>query len=99
MKQEEKYNQVVSFLKENGIAYVENREIHGVTLPLLIQKWMVVVHVGDNQEFYMKVRRNYKPVFIREEDSADFVLEKVQNTIIGAMKSEQEKLYGKRDKQ
>ena len=85
---EKKMEVIKSFLDENGIAYVENHKSGrcGVIIPLAVPKHKVAVRIGDDQDFYLKTRGVYYPIFIRDEDTKEKVLEKIQNTIIKSMK-------------
>ena len=69
------------FLSENKIPYETNVKFRGTRLPLLITSLGIVIHPNDSQTFYNKVKYTYHPIFIREKDSVEFVLEKVKNTI------------------
>ena len=95
MTNEEKLERVKAFLNENNIPFEENAKKCKVNLPLYVKKYNIVIHVGDDQEFFQAIRRVCHPVFIREEETADFVLEKVQNLIIERMKSMQSKIMKK----
>ena len=89
-----KVEAVKNFLKANKIVFEENRnsEVCGVVLPLYIPKFRLCVHVGDDQNFYKAVAKKYYPVFVRDTDTTEFVLEKIQNTIIRRMLLQQKKL-------
>ena len=79
----EKYEAVKEYLTKEGIEYWT--EVHvgktGIVLPLYIPRYRIAVHVGDDTQWYNCVKRTTHPVFIREEDTIGFVIEKVQNTI------------------
>ena len=89
---EEKYEKVKEFLKGNNIEFRENVEKKGFVIPLLMPRLGIVIHSGDSQEFYMNVRKTYKPIFIREEEEMDFIIEKVTNTIYDRMR-EMQKIF------
>ena len=86
------------WLKGEAIDFEENYESKtcGVLIPLRIPRYHVAVCVGDSQEFYLRTRGIYFPVFLRDEDTKDKVLEKVQNTIIKSMLIENKRLNNKR---
>ena len=48
----------------------------------------IAVHVSDghNQHFYERARGEYKPLFIRYKDTAEFVIEKMQNCMAGYLR-------------
>ena len=75
------------WLKENNIPYKEDYKCKatGVCAPLVVPKHRIIVNIGDDQEFFLKVRHRYFPIFIRPEDNKAKVLEKLQNTIIKSM--------------
>lgn len=87
MTNEQKMQAVKNFLHENHIPFRINHvsEICGILLPLAIKKYRVAVRIGDNQTFYKLTKGKYYPVFIRDEDTEEKVLEKVQDSIIKSM--------------
>ncbi len=92
MTQEEKLGALKAWLVENNIEHWVNVKVakaDNVVIPLYIRRYVIAVHVGDDQKWYLNVRRFAHPVFIREEDSIEFVIEKVQNVIITRMTAEQ----------
>lgn len=88
MKNETKLKKVQKFLEENGIEYrLPKKQKFGhsdLWIPSL--KIFVKIDGEDHQVFYDKhhVGRVF-PVFIRNEDTPKFVIEKVENTIIKSM--------------
>ena len=83
MTNEQKLYLLRSWLTENQIEYWESVTIgdSGFIIPLYIPYTRIAIRIGDNQEWYMKVRSFVAPVIVRDTDSIEFVIEKVQNTI------------------
>lgn len=83
MTNKEKLEFLKTWLKEHNIpfqcdvAYKAGR----VTIPLWIPRYRVAVRILDDDHWFLALRRFVYPVFIRDEDTADFVLTKVSNTI------------------
>lgn len=88
---EQKLEAVKKFLTENNIRFAMDAPIKKYTVALWIKKYRILVHLSDahDQDFYNAVKRSFKPFFIREEESKEFVLEKMQNCIIDIMKQQQ----------
>ncbi|KGF52434.1 hypothetical protein [Prevotella amnii] len=92
MKNINKLEKVKKFLEENNIKYAR-----AVNKPGKRDLWIPTLRIAikidseDGQLFFKKYRRWAYPVFIRDNDTPKFVLEKVQNTIIKAMTRQQVK--------
>ncbi len=91
MTKQEKLEALKAFLKENGFIFKENfksRRAKGVVNDLYVRRLHIAVHLSDehDQEFYHATKRKCSPFFIREEESMEFIIEKMQNTIIKLMK-------------
>ena len=69
------------WLKENNISYKESYVSgNGIKMDLWIVGLLIAVHVGDDDGvFYKKTHKWCKPFFIRESESVEFILEKIQN--------------------
>ena len=82
------------FLDDNKIAYWESHlsKRCGVNIPLVIPKYQIAIQLGDDQDWFNKVRRIYRPIFIRSLDTKELAVEKVQNTIITIMTQKQRKI-------
>lgn len=81
MSHEEKMKELIAYLKDQGIEYwVDVPSSRGI-LPLYLPQYTIAIQVGDNEEWYSQLKNFVHPVFIRESDSVDFVIEKVANTI------------------
>lgn len=77
---EKKLESVKNWLKKNKVEFVENHKSHrGLLIDLWIPKLFIAIHVGDDQDFYEKTFRWSRPFFIREEESLEFVIEKLEN--------------------
>lgn len=84
MTNNEKLEALKKFLDNNAIVYSVPRpaiksKFH---LDLHIQQYYINVHISNeyDEEFYQHYYSS-NPVFIRENETADFVIEKVKNTI------------------
>ena len=97
MSQKQKLEILKKFLRENSIPFQEKCVRKGQFMELYISKYLICVRLSDenDQNFYEKIKYIYHPLFIRDNESAEFVVEKMQNLIIGIMKRQQEKLNGK----
>ena len=99
MKNSEKLTAVMKFLQENNIKYVLNSKGEGhCDLWLPVHRIAIKLTGEDDALFYDTHRRTCFPVFIRTEETAEFVIEKVQYTIVKSMKKVQEQLLLKQEK-
>ena len=99
MKNETKLRKVIEFLKENDINYIERKKRDGHSDVFLPDTRVAIkVDGNDRQRFYKTHRAMCFPVFIRDEDTPKFVLEKVQNTIILSMTRAQQWVMRKKQK-
>lgn len=92
---EEKLNGLMKFLDENNIMYVKNGTVKGFPADLIIPKMRVAVHLSDmNDQLFFKrmIKSRFNPFFIRDTESAEFILEKIQNCIFDIMMARQKKL-------
>jgi len=80
---EQKLKRVKEYLSENGISYEENHKSQrtGVLVPIYIWPYGVAIFGGSSEEIYYAVCDVYRPLFVREEETMDFILEKVRNLI------------------
>lgn len=95
MTKEEKLEGLKKFLDENEIEYLENYTSgYGMVLDLKIPKYMIAVHIdnGDTDAFYYRMRPRYRPFMIREEETMEFILEKMQNCIVDIITKKQKVL-------
>jgi hypothetical protein len=97
MTNKEKLKALKAFLRENNVKYSEkHKSAFGVTIDLLLNDLKIADFVSDddkqkenaifdakNDNF--KMRWIYKPFFVRESESMDFILEKMQNCIVERM--------------
>lgn len=99
-REEEKMQAAKVFLKENGIAYKENHfsKRCGIYIPLAVPAHRLAIRIGDDEEFFLKTRGKYYPIFIRESDDKEKVIEKVSNTIIKSMTAKHNSLMRKKGK-
>lgn len=93
MNSKEKLQLLKGFLKRNGLVFYEkfNGKMKTCAPDLYIPKHRIMVKVSDehDQPFYNEVKFRYHPLFIRETESGEFTLEKLQNLIIEIMKRKQ----------
>ena len=96
---EEKLKVLKAFLKENNITFEENYHSNsfGVTMTLMIRNLRIAVFLStDNKEEDTALIRKknqygiplcwvYNPFFIREEETEEFILEKMQNCVFDRM--------------
>lgn len=86
MTNKEKIEGLKKFLDNNNVSYTENyKSGFNVTIDLKITKFMIAVHVennGDCDDFYRAIKNPYTPFMIRDSDTLDFVIEKMQNCIV-----------------
>ena len=111
MKRNERNNEKLEALKQwlrsQGVTdYVQGMvDETGLRIDLYLPTQNIAVHMSDghNQHFYEKARGEYKPLFIRYKDTAEFVIEKMQNCMAGylrrtAPKREKPAVDGERQK-
>lgn len=87
MTNKEKLDEVAKFLKKEGIDFALRRENVKTKSNIYIPKWKIGVKTEDesNGRYFQKHKRCISMVFIRESETADFVLEKLQNVIVKQM--------------
>jgi len=95
-EQKEKMDVIINFLRENQIAsYLGYKGGIKVNPDLYIPKHKIMVKISEGKEkddiFFHKVKYKYHPLFIREAETKEFVLEKMQNLIIDLMKQKQKR--------
>ena len=95
MENKEKLKALIAFLTENNLNFEENHFSRSkkINIDLVVYPYRIAVHLSDDndREFFYKTKRHYHPFFIRDNESVDFVLEKMQNCIIDEMKKIQER--------
>lgn len=89
MTQQEKLQAVRQWLKDNEIKYTRKFRVRtddgGIVIAdIQIFDSFISIHVSkgkeDEEEFFKKVSKIFRPVFIREEETVEFIIEKIQNT-------------------
>lgn len=93
-EQKAKMDVLVNFLTENRIPYFTTYKGNVKVNPdLYIAEHKIMVKISEGKEkddmFFHKVKYRYHPLFIRETETKEFVLEKMQNLIIDIMKKKQ----------
>lgn len=101
MKNETKLKKVIAFLEENNIKYRQHKNVWFGHSDVFLPDTRVAIKIDgeDRKRFYETHKGKCYPVFIRDEDTPKFVLEKVQNTIVKSMMKEQELLMRKKQKE
>ena len=86
IKNQEKLSALKHWLNKQHVDYIEGMvDETDLKIDLYLPTQNIAVHVSDghNQHFYEKASGEYKPFFIRSNDSIDFVIEKMQNCMAG----------------
>lgn len=99
MKNSTKLEKVKKFLDENGIRYAGGINAVGKRdLWLPDTKVAIKIDGEDGDLFFTKYRKCAYPVFIRDNETPMFVIEKLQNTIIKSMMREQKRIMRKKER-
>lgn len=101
MKNETKLKKVIAFLDENNIRYRRRKKVWFGHSDIFLPDTRVAIKIDgeDRDRFYETHKGRCYPVFVRDEDTPKFVLEKVLNTIVKSMTKEQELLMRKKQKE
>ena len=91
--QKAKLDVLVNFLTENKIHFFTTfKGKTPVKADIYVPKFRIMVKVSEGKEkddiFYNNVKYHFHPLFIREIETKEFVLEKMQNLIIDLMKKQ-----------
>ena len=96
MTKQEKLEKLKGWLKDNNIPFEENHKSRstGFTFDLRVKKPLIAVCISSEKdnEIFHRIKRTYAPFFIRESETADFVIEKMQNCIYDRMMLMQRKM-------
>ena len=99
MTNQEKLEKLKEWLKNNNIPFEENytSKSRGVTFDLRVKKPLIGVCISSerDREIFEKIKRVYAPFFIRESETAEFIIEKMQNCIVKKMMQAQRELEKK----
>lgn len=93
---EKKLEALKDWLKENNIKFIENHKSQfGVTIDVKIQALRIAIFKSDGKEredaIYnssngkYKLFKFYKPFFVRESETKEFILEKIQTCCFDQM--------------
>jgi hypothetical protein len=96
MTNKEKLEALKAFLKENDVKFIENYQSNfGVMMDLKLPELMIAVFLSEGKDHEniiyntgkgrIKLYYIYNPFFIRESETAEFVIEKMKNCIIERM--------------
>jgi len=96
MTNKEKLEALKAFLIENKIEFEENyksRSKH-VVFDLRIGSPRIAVIISNNldNETYRKIRKGYAPFLIRDNETVEFIIEKMKNCIVDRMMLEQKRM-------
>ena len=96
MTNKEKLEALKAFLIENKVEFVENyksRSKH-VVFDLRIGSPRIAVIISNNldNETYRKIRKGYALLLIRDNETVEFIVEKMKNCIVDRMMLEQKKM-------
>ena len=94
MTNKEKLYEVVKFLNKEGIDFILRPENIRMKSNLYIPKWKIGIKLEDenNERYFQTHKRCLSVIFIRENETIDFILEKLQNVIVQKMMAEQRKI-------
>lgn len=94
-EQKIKISTLEHFFTTNGISFYRNfkNKKRNVTAELYVPQHRILVKVSEGAEkdnvFFKAVRFGFHPLFIRDAETKEFVLEKMQNLLIDLMKQQQ----------
>ena len=98
--QKEKLNALVAFLRENNLSFEQNYHSNtfGLDMAIKVKKLRIAVFLSEGQERDGEIVHApsltkpgktlvnmYNPFFIRENETTEFIIEKMQNCIIKRM--------------
>ena len=97
MTNKEKLDEVVKFLEKEDIDFVLRPESVKTKSNIYIPQWKIGVKVEDecSQDYFNRHKRFIDIVFIRESETVEFVLEKLQTVIVRRMMAAQRKFLKK----
>lgn len=85
MSNQEKLEALKAVLQQTNTEYWENVSVSKgdkvIIIPLYLPKQRIAVRIGDDDVWYHQLRQFVHPVIIRDVDTVQFVIEKVNNTI------------------
>ncbi len=105
MTGEEKLTALHLWLKENKIFHKKDVKFENCAFvyDLFIFDYYISVRIStieeEDRKFYKEANRHSFPVFIRETDSPEFVIEKVKNTIEKAKRQKERHEINKKQKE
>ena len=82
MDKKEKLEALKNFLREKNVSYKEDKvATNGMKIDLFVRNYGIAVHLSDDtdQTFFKSTKKLYNPFFIRDEETIEFILEKMQN--------------------
>lgn len=87
MTNKEKLAKVVKFLNKEGIDFKLRPEEVKIKSNLYIPKWKIGLKIEDesSERYFQSHKRYISVIFIRENETAKFILEKLQNVIVQRM--------------
>lgn len=81
MTKEEKLESIKKYLDDKGIEYSLPKKENPLCHLYVKGHYNIAVHMsnGQNDDFFKKYRDNARPLFIRDEETPDFIIEKMKN--------------------
>ena len=81
----ENYQAIKEYLDKEEISYKEHKtdKKFDVLIDIWIAKYRIAIRKSqeDDQVYYKKIWKKYKPFFVRPNETVDFTLEKIKNCI------------------
>jgi len=80
---EKKLERIIALLEERGLMYRRGHhsEKCDVDIDIYVPKYRIAVFDGHTQEKYGKVKGKYAPLFVREEETEEFIVEKMTDLL------------------
>lgn len=90
-----KKKELISYLQKSGYLYEENALLGkaGVIADVFVPKYNIIFKVGDSEVFYNRTKKRYWPIFIRDNEDIDFIIEKFNNTVKAVKAEQNQKRY------
>lgn len=99
MSNEKKLEALKDWLTEHGYPFTENYNIKNHVADLFVTKPNVAVKIGDDDAFFKRVKHFASPFFIRDNESVEFILEKMENCIREGLEKRKKVLEQKKAKE
>ena len=92
---------MIAFLEENNVKYRQHKNVWFGHSDVFLPDTRVAIKIDGEvrKRFYETHKGKCYPVFIRDDESLKFILEKLQNTIVKSMMKEQKMLMREKQKE